>query len=226
MAAGLEALDDGGLEAAREQLVRAASLRPGAEAPATALQQLAGLELDRQLQAAVRAAENAEREESWAEARGSWQQAAALQPSLEAAAAGIRRSGARAALAGRFDALLGDPERLWTPAGRSEAAKLLAEAGRASEPRQKLAALASELARQLDAAERPVRVTLQSDGLTEVVVYRVGRLGAFQSREVEVVPGRYAVVGTRPGYRDVRVQLDVRPGEGMSALVVRCEEPI
>ncbi|MGA0704696.1 MAG: protein kinase domain-containing protein [Steroidobacteraceae bacterium] len=226
MAAGLEALADGRLEAAREQLERAASLRPGAEAPATALQQLAGLELDRQLQAAVRAAENAEREESWAEARGSWQQAAALQPSLEAAAAGIRRSGARAALAGRFDALLGDPERLWTPAGRSEAAKLLAEAGKASEPRQKLAALASELARQLDAAERPVRVTLQSDGLTEVVVYRVGRLGAFQSREVEVVPGRYAVVGTRPGYRDVRVQLDVRPGEGMSALVVRCEEPI
>lgn len=226
MAAGLEALADGRLAAARDQLERAASLQPGAEAPAAALQQLAGLELDQQLQTAVRAAENAEREENWDDARSSWQQAAALQPSLEAAAAGLRRSGARAALAGRFDALLGDPERLWTPAGRSDAARLLVEAGKAPEPRQKLAALAAELAQRLDAAERPVRVTLQSDGLTDVVVYRVGRLGAFQSRDVEVVPGRYAVVGTRPGYRDVRVQLEVRPGAGASALVVRCEEPI
>ncbi|MEB3198274.1 MAG: protein kinase, partial [Candidatus Sericytochromatia bacterium] len=126
MAAGLEALGDGRLEAAREQLERAGSLRPGDDALAMALQQLAGLEVDRQLQTAVRAAENAEREENWGEARSSWQQAAALQPSLEAAAAGLRRSGARASLAGRFEALLGDPERLWTPAGRSEAAKLLA----------------------------------------------------------------------------------------------------
>ena len=226
MAAGLEALADGRLESAREQLERAASLRPGADEPAAALQQLASLEIDRQLQAAVRAAESAEREEDWAGANGKWREASALQPSLAAAEAGSRRSAARVALDGRLNALLGDPERLWTPAGRSEASRVLAEAARAPAPRQKLAALALELSQRLELAERPVRVILRSDGLTEVVVHRVGRLGAFQSREVEVVPGRYAVVGTRPGYRDVRVQLEVRPGEGTDPLTVRCEEPI
>lgn len=226
MAAGLEALTDGRLESARDQLERAASLRPGAVEPAAALQQLASLEVDRRLQAAVLAAGNAEREEDWAEAQRRWREAATLQPSLEAAREGVRRSDQRRALADRFDALLGDPERLWTPAGRSEAVKLLAEAGKSPAPRQKLSVLASDLSKKLDAAERPIRVTLQSDGLTDVVVYRVGRLGAFQSRDVEVVPGRYSVVGTRSGFRDVRVELEVRPGEGVSPLVVRCEEPI
>lgn len=226
MAAGLEALADGRLESARDQLERAASLRPDAAEPGAALQQLNSLELDRRLQAAVLAAGGAEREEDWAEAQRRWQEAVTLQPSLEAAREGVRRSDLRRALADRFDALLGDPERLWTPAGRSEAVKLLAEAGKAPAPSRRLAALAADLSKQLDAAERPIRVTLQSDGLTDVVVYRVGRLGAFQSREVEVVPGRYSVVGTRSGFRDVRVELEVRPGEGVSPLVVRCEEPI
>lgn len=226
MAAGLEALADGRLESARDQLERAASLRPDAAEPGAALQQLNSLELDRRLQAAVLAAGGAEREEDWAEAQRRWQEAVTLQPSLEAAREGVRRSDLRRALADRFDALLGDPERLWTPAGRSEAVKLLAEAGKAPAPSRRLAALAADLSEKLDAAERPIRVTLQSDGLTDVVVYRVGRLGAFQSREVEVVPGRYSVVGTRSGFRDVRVELEVRPGEGVSPLVVRCEEPI
>ena len=42
---------------------------------------------------------------------------------------------------------------------------------------------------------------------TEVSIYRVGRLGAFDRKDVELLPGRYTVVGMRAGFRDVRREL-------------------
>jgi hypothetical protein len=41
-----------------------------------------------------------------------------------------------------------------------------------------------------------------------------------------LLPGRYTVVGTRTGYRDVRRELVLPPGAPAASVVVRCEEPI
>jgi hypothetical protein len=72
-----------------------------------------------------------------------------------------------------------------------------------------------------------MRVALASDNLTEVTIHRVGRLGTFERKDMELLPGRYTVVGVRPGYRDVRRQLDLLPGrEAPPPLTIRCEEPI
>ncbi len=75
-------------------------------------------------------------------------------------------------------------------------------------------------------ATRPVRVRLESDQQTEVVLYRVGRLGAFDRFELELRPGTYTAVGTRNGFRDVRREFTVRPGTQAGPFVIRCEEPI
>ncbi len=69
-------------------------------------------------------------------------------------------------------------------------------------------------------------VILRSDGRTEIVIYRVARLGRFQEHRMELLPGTYTVVGSREGYRDVRQALTIRPGAPPMPLVVRCEEPI
>jgi hypothetical protein len=71
-----------------------------------------------------------------------------------------------------------------------------------------------------------VLVQLESDRETEVVVYRVGRLGAFDRFELELRPGTYTAVGTRNGFRDVRREFTVRPGAPAGPFVIRCEEPI
>jgi hypothetical protein len=115
---------------------------------------------------------------------------------------------------------------LWEPAGRAEARQLIAAANAAGNPRQRLAAAAAELERLAAAAQTPVRLRMQSDGLTSVTIYRVGQYGAFSVREVELLPGRYTVVGTRNGYRDVRQEVVLPPGTPAAALVVKCEEPI
>lgn len=55
-------------------------------------------------------------------------------------------------------------------------------------------------------------VQLASDNLTDVQIYRVGRLGSFESRQIELLPGKYTAVGTRAGYRDVRREFTIIPG--------------
>ena len=58
------------------------------------------------------------------------------------------------------------------------------------------------------------------------MIYRVGQYGTFATRDVELLPGRYTVVGTRSGFRDVRHEVVLPPGAASALVVVRCEEPI
>jgi hypothetical protein len=67
---------------------------------------------------------------------------------------------------------------------------------------------------------------LISDNLTDVMVYRVGRLGRFTQHVLDLRPGSYTVVGSRAGYRDVRQSLTVSPNRDSKPLMVRCEEKI
>ena len=117
-------------------------------------------------------------------------------------------------------------ERLWDPAGRAEARTVLSMAAAAANPRQRLAASAANLERLAAAAEKPVRLRLESDGQTSIAIYRVGQYGAFSQREFELLPGRYTVVGTRTGFRDVRREVILMPGASPAAVVVKCEETI
>ena len=75
-------------------------------------------------------------------------------------------------------------------------------------------------------AQTPVRVRLESDNETNVVVYKVGRLGRFTAHDLALRPGTYTVVGTRDGYRDVRHKLTVIAGQTPGPVLIRCEEKI
>jgi len=90
----------------------------------------------------------------------------------------------------------------------------------------RLADQRDELARLLKRAATPLTVTLVSDAMTNVAIYKVGKLGAFAQTELELRPGTYVAVGSRPGYRDVRREFRVAPEVEMEPVVVQCEEPI
>ena len=175
------------------------------------------------LEARARTAESGER---WDEAVTAWREAAGLEPSLESAREGLARATPRAELQRRIDALNASPERLWNAEGRAEARGLIAAAAAAGNPREQLAASAGRLEQLAKASQSPIRLRLESDGQTQVVIYRVGQYGAFATRDVELLPGRYTVVGTRTGFRDVRREVVLPPGAPSASVVVRCEEPI
>jgi len=226
MSRGFADLAAGRNDSARRSFQSALDLRPGSVEARDAIasldqgQKAAALRL---LESRARAAEG---EERWDDALTAWREAAGLEASLQSARDGIERVTPRAELQRRIDALNREPQRLWEPSGRAEARNLLATAATAGNPRQRLAAAAKELERLAAAAQTPVKLRLQSDGVTRVAIYRVGQFGVFAERDVELLPGKYTVVGTRNGFRDVRREVVLPPGAPVSAIVVRCEEPI
>jgi hypothetical protein len=213
-------------DAARAAFNQALALRPGSREARDAIAALDQGQRASALELLTARARAAEAEERWDEALEAWREAASLESTLESARDGLARSTPRAELQRRIDALNAKPEQLWDPAGRAEARSLIATAASTGNPRERLAASARELERIAKAAELPVRLRLESDGQTQIAIYRVGQYGSFATRDVELLPGRYTVVGTRTGYRDVRREVVLPPGAGSAAVVVRCEEPI
>ena len=78
----------------------------------------------------------------------------------------------------------------------------------------------------MEIAQTPIRVRLQSDNLTDVAVYKVGRFGRFASHDLLVPPGSYVAVGSRSGYRDVRVEFTLSAGQEPGDVFIRCQEKI
>jgi hypothetical protein len=67
---------------------------------------------------------------------------------------------------------------------------------------------------------------LRSDEKTEVIVYKVARLGSFAERELTLRPGSYTALGTRAGYRDVRQTFTITADAAPAPVTVVCTEPI
>ena len=105
-------------------------------------------------------------------------------------------------------------------------AKLLQTAGEISPRGPVLSQQISRLDTLLAEANSTVEVTLRSDGETEVIVYKVARLGRFQQRELTLRPGTYTALGTRNGYRDVRRSFTIAHDGAPPAVTITCTEPI
>ena len=121
---------------------------------------------------------------------------------------------------------LASPERLYSPRVRDEAQQLLTalQSERAVGPRMEQAR--QRLAAALKRATTAITVRLTSDNATEVTLFRVGPLGRFQDREIALTPGTYTLMGLRPGYKDVRVELIVDPDSPAPRVIVACEERV
>jgi tetratricopeptide (TPR) repeat protein len=227
MSRGYAALERGDFAGAREAFQSARSMKPASAEVGDALAQVETARRAEAVRRLAAEAEVAESEERWSDAAVAWKGVLAEDGSVALAQDRLVRAQARAELAERIEGFLADPFRLTSPDVSRAARAALTDAGAAAAPRSRLEGRVTELARQLELAEAPVEVVLESDGVTEVVLYRVGRLGAFSRRQLALKPGRYTAVGSRPGYRDVRREFLVRPGQPMPGpVVVVSEEPI
>jgi tetratricopeptide (TPR) repeat protein len=223
---GFEALSAQEYEAAMEFFEQALGMRPNAVTAAQGLAQAEqGLALDAIALAEARAAAF-ERRELWQQAIDQYQAALATDATLTFARDGLGRAQARADLDIKLANLLENPNLLFRDAILVDAEHLLEQAEAVQEPGPRLTKQAADLRRLVQLASTPLTITLRSDELTEVTLYRVGALGTFAEKAVELRPGTYTAVGSRAGYRDVRATFTVLPGQAIPAVTVRCVEPI
>jgi hypothetical protein len=226
LATALGAIEEEQWDAAQAALDRAEAARPGTPEVAEARARVADGATYDALELHMARAGEALTAERWRNAAREFEAALALEPTLTRARTGVMVAEARAEMAELIDYHLANPDRLVAADVLAEAEGLLEEASEVASPGEHHQRQTAALRELLSTARIPVRVLLRSDDLTEVLVYKVGRLGTFDQRELELRPGLYTIVGSRTGYRDVRHQLRVKAGEVPEPLVVRCEEKI
>ena len=226
MSAGYGALAAGEYARARQSFRDALGARPG-DADASAA--LAQVDIEQRAADIVRLTASAEElaaDENWRAAAARYQEVLALDPTVVAATRGLEQSQQRGQLDERLNSTIGAPDKLADEAVWQSAKQLLDFASGQSPQGALLTRQIAELDRLLKRAAIPVSVRFDSDGLTDVVIYKVGRLGAFASRTVDLRPGTYTAVGVRNGYRDVRRTFRVAPEQPMQPVVMVCEDPI
>lgn len=223
---GYAALSDGNLDRAREAFRAAERLRPNASEVSEGLQLVEQASTDRRIAALREEAEEHMQAERWSDAVDSYRAALDLDGTLSFARQGRQQAERLQDLSQRMEATLDAPDRLSEDAVLAEARDLLASARAISNPRPGFAAHIDELDELLRVAAEPVPVRLRSDGSTEVTILRVARLGSFEQRQIELRPGRYTATGTRPGFRDVRLDFRVSPDPDANEVVIRTEERI
>lgn len=226
LAEGWRLLGNGQRAAAAAAFRRASALRPGAPEAAEGLAQVSAGERSATLGGLRAQAQAAERGERWAEAEKLYAQALQLEPGLSYATEGTARTAPRARLDAQLQGVIDEPAQALRPSLRQMARLWLEQAAATAAPNARVQRQATAVARILAAAERPVPVSIESDGQTQVVLLRVKRLGTLSQQTLELLPGRYVLVGTREGYRDVRREIDVAPDSPPPSVVVSCQERI
>jgi tetratricopeptide (TPR) repeat protein len=226
MSDGYAALSAKNYSAARRSFAAALRAQPGDAAAQAALAQLDSEERLARIVALGGEAESLQAQELWSEAADRYSSILQVDSTVLAASKGLQESRARMQLDERLRNAIATPDRLGDDAIWQATQALLVYAQTVSPAGPVLVGQIGELDQLLQRARVPVAVIFESDSLTEVVIYKVGKLGAFATRRIELKPGVYTAVGVRSGYRDVRKNFRVAPEAGTLSVTIRCEDPI
>ena len=171
-------------------------------------------------------AEAARKAGAFRDALAHYEAALALDGTLAFAQAGRQAMTDRLALAGALEeaerTLGKDP----SDAVLRHARETLTLAGPFLSAEPRLAQQVEALRTRLIAAEAPRTVRLESDGKTTVQVLKVRHLGTLMEQALPLRPGDYVALGSRDGYRDVRVPFTVPLEATPPAITVVCRDRI
>lgn len=226
MTEGFAALVAGDYASARAAFNAAKKLDPKSHQPVDGL-----LQVDQEIRLVSigrleREARRLEQNEEWVAAIAVYEKVFKIDGDLEFAQDGLRRSRQRAKLHDTLTGYIDDPDSLSAPVTMQFATNLLLELSRMSPMGPRLEDQKNALSRLLKRAATPLDVMLISDNQTNVTIFRIAKLGTFASHALRLRPGVYVAVGSRPGYRDVRIEFRVAPEIEMQPVVVQCEEQI
>jgi len=223
---GYDALRRQDYAGAESAFKNALTLDGGAAAAEEGLALVATQRLEARLAALRDQAEAARRAGAFSDALAHYEEALALDGTLAFAQAGRQAMTDRLALAGALEeaerTLGKDPSDAVLRHARETLA--LARPFLTAEPR--LAQQVEALRTRLASAERPRTVRLESDGKTTVQVLKVRHLGALTEQALTLRPGNYVALGSRDGYRDVRVTFTVPLEATPPAIAVVCRDRI
>jgi tetratricopeptide (TPR) repeat protein len=226
MTEGLFAIADGHYDAARAAFRMAKALKPASREPADGLMQVEQEVRLNQIGAYEQQAQQQEDDEAWLLAAATYERLLEIDDNLDFAQQGLQHAREMGAVHKQLSEYILKPDSLSAPSTMQKATMMVVNITRMPEVGPRLGAQRDELSRLLKRAATPLKVQLVSDNATDVSIYKVGKLGSFETHELTLRPGTYVAVGSRPGFRDVRLEFLVGPEQEAKPIVIRCEEAI
>ncbi len=226
MTQGYIALENGDWSSARDHFRKAAGIYPGSPETGVALQEVESGETAERLGRLQRQGQQAESEERWADAVKAYETTLQIDRSIVFASDGYQRSAARARLDELLVTAIAEPSRLADDKVFAATESVLRQAQTIGDAGPRLTRQLDQLQTIMSWASKPIPVTLRSDNVTEIIVYKVARLGRFEQQELQLKPGTYTAVGSRAGFRDVRQSIEVSHEAPPPVVTIACTEPI
>lgn len=226
IANGFSLLEARQFEDARRAFITARKLVPNSDKPNRSIAKIEQTIRREKISALTTEAQYFEDNEDWAFAAQSYQQILALSSNSALAIDGVARNQQRATLLVKLDNHLARTERLSSAQISNQVQVLLQEISSLDNPGNKIIQRVNNLEESLKFSKRPISIILLSDNQTDVVIFKVGKFGQFESMKIDLKPGKYIIVGSRPGFRDVRKILTVAAEMGSNSISIRCQEPI
>ena len=226
MSEGFEAMDQNNFSSARKVFNEALKTYPERPDVYDALNQLESRESSFQIKERIKNAEANENLENWSEAKKEYEALLASDNSLVSLKARLINVRIRAELDEQLENLINNPLTLRSDELHQKAKKLLKTAQGINQRGAKLEKQIESVSKIIVQARNPIPVNFFSDNKTKVTIFKIGSLGLFEKRTIELVPGKYVALGQRIGFRDVRLDFAIEPNEVDKNISIMCVESI
>ena len=205
---------------------QAAALQPDSLQVAQALEELGIQERMAKIKALKYEALISEVNERWTSAKELYENILELDPNISEIQDNLIRVNQRIKLENNLVYYSSITDKLNDDKLYNQALKLLDAADVIVNKGHSLEKQIADLRKILSIAATPIPVTILSDEMTEVVIYKIGNLGVFKQNIVSLRPGIYIATGSRTGYRDFQIRFKVSGNTKNQSIRVECREPI
>jgi tetratricopeptide (TPR) repeat protein len=226
MTAGYAALEQQNFNTAIIEFNKALKIKPASTSAKTALQQTEHKATALKIANTLNEAADKERNEQWQDAIDLYSSALKLESNLINAETGKQRAQNQLTTYKRLEKILSEPERLNDKNVHADVTTYYNEVRNVNNPGPVLTKQLNDLENLLRVSATPIKISLESDNMTDVILYKVGKMGAFESKELSLRPGKYVAVGKRDGYRDVRIEFIVAQTSAQKIVRIAATEKI
>ncbi|MDT8400041.1 MAG: tetratricopeptide repeat protein, partial [Pseudomonadales bacterium] len=192
MSKGYASLQANNPETAEESFKQALALKPGSPDALAAIKQASDQITTTLITRHQNEAHEHEQNERWQQALDAYDAALAVDPNVVFAREGKVRSESRLQLDKFLVSAINNPLRMAEEQKiHAQVQQVYSDAQLIPDKGPRLSAQLQQVAIFLEKALQPVNVTLRSNGLTRVTIYRVGEFGQFTDKSLSLTPGNY-----------------------------------
>ena len=232
MSRGWQALDENQFAGAEQAFTKASAINPNRPGIDQAFAQLSTRRSNFKSMQQLQRALQWESEEQWQQALEIYDKMLADDNSLTEPMVRRVNASVRAELELQVKTLLADPLVLSDASRFQRGTQLLADLTGIADTRDsvrsniRLRTQINDLDAALQRSQTSTEIVFRSDGLTQVTLYRISKLGAFADTRLQLKPGRYRVAGARDGYRDVLIEFIIDGKSPSMSVDIRCVDLI